>query len=108
MYKVAASSLQEYFRADPDREPDLRAVDKVIRESAPGLKRRFFGGTGDGRPGMSMTMIGYGSFQYRVKGSEEPIDWPVVGLALQKNYLSLYIAAVNGEKYVVEENADDF
>lgn len=106
MFTVAATTLTEYFAADPAREPDLRQVDKAIRAAAPGLKRYLFTGTGAGRPGMSMTMIGYGRFQYRVRASEEPIDWPVLGLALQKNYISLYVAAVVGDGYMVEEYAD--
>lgn len=40
-----------------------------------------------------MTMIGYGEFEYTVKSSTAPIRWPVLGLALQKNYLSLYSSA---------------
>ncbi|UMP04824.1 DUF1801 domain-containing protein [Amycolatopsis sp. EV170708-02-1] len=105
MFTVAASNLEEYFAADPAREADLRAVDRLVREAAPELKREFFGGTGAGKPGMGMSLIGYGKFQYRVKSSSEPIDWPIVGLALQKNYLSLYVAAVRNDRYLVEDYA---
>lgn len=105
MFTVAATTLTEYFAADPAREPDLRQVDEAIRAGAARLPRHLFTGTGKGRPGMSITMIGYGRFQYRVAGSDEPIDWPVLGLALQKNYISLYVAAVDGDRYLVEEYA---
>jgi hypothetical protein len=40
-----------------------------------------------------MTMIGYGQYRYTVKSSPAPVTWPVLGLALQKNYLSLYSSA---------------
>lgn len=103
MFKVEASSIGEYFSADPAREADLRAVDRLIRSAAPGLTRRFFGGTADGSPGMSMKLIGYGLFQYQVRN--QSVDWPVIGLALQKNYLSLYVAAVEDDTYVVERYA---
>lgn len=92
MFKVVAATVEEYFRADLSRERDLRRTDVLIRAAAPGLSRHFVSGTAGNRPGMSMTMLGYGSFQYTVKASAEPIDWPIVGLALQKNYLSLYVA----------------
>ncbi|WP_344425677.1 DUF1801 domain-containing protein [Amycolatopsis minnesotensis] len=105
MYHVEASSLAEYFAYDPAREHDLRAVDEVVRAAAPGLERHFFTGTGTGKPGMSIKMIGYGTFRYRVKASPEPIDWPVVALALQKNYLSLYVAAVEGGEYLLNQYA---
>lgn len=38
-----------------------------------------------------MKMIGYGRFRYSIK-SGKFADWPVVGLALQKNYISVYLA----------------
>lgn len=107
MFIVAASSLQEYFAADPAREADLRAVDRLIREAAPELTREFFGGTGAGKPGMGMSLIGYGKFQYRVRSSPEPIDWPVIGLALQKNHISLYVSAVRDGRYLVEDYASE-
>ncbi|QWF79457.1 DUF1801 domain-containing protein [Amycolatopsis sp. CA-230715] len=105
MFRVEASSLAEYFAYDPIREQDLRAVDEVIRAAAPGLERHFFTGTGDGKPGMSIRMIGYGSFQYRVKASRDPIDWPVVSLALQKNYFSLYVSVVEDGDYLLSQYA---
>src|SRR5947208_10125914 len=55
---------------------------------------------------MRMTMIGYGAFHYAVKASAEPIKWPVIGLALQKNYLSLYCSARVGQDPFVVGYAD--
>jgi hypothetical protein len=93
MFKVEASSLEDYFRFDPAREEDLRALDKLIRGAAPSLERWFVPGTPAGQPGMTMTMIGYGQYRYTVKDSDVPVVWPVLGLALQKNYISLYNSA---------------
>lgn len=106
MFTVTASTLTEYFSFDPAREPELRAVDKTLHAAAPGLKRYLFQGTGSGKAGMSMSMIGYGQFQYYVQSSDEPINWPIIGMALQKNYISLYIAAVVDDHYLVEEYPD--
>jgi hypothetical protein len=39
---------------------------------------------------MTMTVIGYGQYRYTVKSSPAPVTWPVLGIALQKNYLSFY------------------
>jgi hypothetical protein len=96
MFKVKAGSLEEYFAFDPAREDDLRAIDELIRAAAPSLERWFVTGTPDGQPGMNMTMIGYGKYQYTVKSSDVPVVWPILGLALQKNYISFYNCA-NGE-----------
>src|ERR1700759_666695 len=79
MFRVTAASVEEYFAFDPARESDLRAVDEAIRAAAPTLTRWFVQGTPEGKPGMRMTMIGYGDFMYTVKSSPEPIRWPVVG-----------------------------
>ena len=90
MFKVTAGSVDEYFGFDPDREDELRAIDALIQAAAPSLTRWFVAGTAAGEPGMTMTLIGYGRFEYIVKHSTTPIAWPVLGLALQKNYISLY------------------
>jgi hypothetical protein len=94
---VNARSIEEYLRFDPSRESDLRTLDELIRVTAPGLPRWFVPGTPDGQPGMTMTMIGYGQFQYSVKSSPVPVTWPIIGLALQKNYISLYNSAGDDE-----------
>jgi hypothetical protein len=96
MFKVKAGTLEEYFAFDPAREEDLRAIDELIRAAAPSLERWFVTGTPDGQPGMNMTMIGYGQYQYTVKNSDVLVTWPILGLALQKNYISFYNSA-NGE-----------
>lgn len=90
MFKVPAASVEEYFRFDPAREDALRELDAVIRAAAPALTRWFVPGAPPGEPGMTMTMIGYGQYQYTVKSSPSPITWPILGIALQKNYLSFY------------------
>jgi hypothetical protein len=93
MFKVHAASVEEYFRFDPAREDALRELDAVIRAAAPALSRWFVPGTPPGQPGMTMTMIGYGQYRYTVKSSLSPVTWPVLGIALQKNYLSFYSSA---------------
>ena len=44
---------------------------------------------------MRMRLIEYGEFHFTVTSSPIPIKWPALGLALQKNYLSLYCPASN-------------
>lgn len=90
MFKVHAGSVDEYFHFDPAREHALRELDAVIRAAAPALSRWFVPGTPPGQPGMTMTMIGYGQYRYTVKSSPTVITWPILGIALQKNYFSFY------------------
>lgn len=92
MYKVEAETLEDYFNADKQRKSDLESLDKLIRHSAPNLKRWFYPGVQAGEAGMQFKMIGYGVTQYRGKAGKTG-KWPIIGLALQKNYVSVYIAA---------------
>lgn len=41
MFKVVAGSVEEHFRFDPAREGELRALDALIRPTAPSLTRWF-------------------------------------------------------------------
>lgn len=105
MFRVAADSLEAYFAFDPSRRKDLEQVDGVIRRAAPGLGRHFHAGTPAGEAGMRMTMIGYGQFRYAIRNGQQ-VSWPVIGLALQKNYISLYFALTLQDQPIVGLYAD--
>jgi hypothetical protein len=100
MFRVAVDSLEAYLAFDPARTGDLEELHALIRTSAPGLKRHFHAGTPAGEAGMRMKMIGYGLFQYAVK-SGKATSWPVIGVALQKNYISVYLSVTRGRKSLV-------
>jgi hypothetical protein len=91
MFRVTADSLADYLDFDPTRKPDLEKLDAVMRKTAPTLRRHFHQGTPAGDAGMRMKMIGYGKFRYAIK-SGKTTSWPVVGVALQKNYISVYLS----------------
>ena len=91
MFRVTADSLQAYLDFDPNRKRDLVNLHQLIRKAAPALTRHFHKGTAEGQAGMRMRMIGYGKFRYAVK-SGKAVEWPVIGVALQKNYISVYVA----------------
>ncbi len=100
MYKVDASTIREYFDWEPDRKPDLLYIDQLIRQFAPNLKRWYYNGSLAGEPGMRMKLIGYGSFEYPVK-SGQTVKWPIVGLALQKHYISVYLSVVKNNEPIL-------
>ena len=91
MFRVDVETLEAYFAFDPKREADLRKLDGLILKAAPSLKRYFHKGAPEGQPGMRFKMIGYGESLYRATTGEK-VEWPVVGVALQKNYISVYFA----------------
>ena len=94
MFKpVKAKTIAEYFAALPEeRRKPMRSLHDLIRKAAPSLKPRF-----------AYNMPGYGSFRYR-NYRHEIIDWPVISLASQKNYISLYVCAVADGKYLAESH----
>lgn len=91
MFRVNADTLQAYLDFDPIRKIDLQKLDKLLRKSAPRLKRYFHKGTPVGEPGMRFKMIGYGKSHYRANSGQQ-VEWPVVGVAQQKSYISVYLS----------------
>ena len=92
MFKpTKAKTAQQYLAAVPkERQETMRFLHDLIQQTAPSLKPHF-----------AYNMLGYGSFPYK-NYKKELISWPVVALANQKNYISLYVCAVIKGKYVAE------
>ena len=96
MFKpVNARSSKEYFDMLPDdRRQSLVFLDKLIRSIAPSLKPNFL-----------YNMPGYGAFKYH-NYKKEVLDWPTIAIASQKNYMSIYVCAIDGNQYVSEKYKD--
>jgi len=85
----------EHIASLPDgvRE-DIATLDAEIAKVMVGHERVLWEGVFWG--GSQQRIIGYGSYRYRGRSGAEG-EWFVVGLAAQKNYLSLYVnAAADG------------
>jgi hypothetical protein len=100
MFRVTADNLAAYLAFDPARTAELDALHAVMRKAAPALKRHFHAGTPAGEAGMRMNLIGYGEFRYAIR-SGKTASWPVIGVALQKNYISVYVAVTRNAKPLV-------
>lgn len=99
--KIDANTFDEYFAATGERQSTLRAIDQLIRTSAPHSEPVLFQGMGGG------SVLGYGLMDYQTKSMKSPAQWPLISLANQKHYISLYICAVDGDgQYIAEKNAD--
>ena len=96
MFKdVKATTVEEYLDQVPeDRKEIITFLHKFIQESAPELKPYF-----------AYNMLGYGSFDY-VNYKKEHIKWPVVALANQKNYVSVYVCSLKDGEYIAEKYKD--
>lgn len=91
-----ATTVKEYLAAVPeDRKDTIKFLDDLIRKTVPNLKRHF-----------ANNMIGYGSFEYK-NYKKEVISWPTIALANQKNYISLYVCAVDHKEYIAEKYKDE-
>jgi hypothetical protein len=92
--KTGAATHEEYFAALAEpRQGELRALDALIRESAPGLA-----------PTMEFGMPGYGRYHYKYASGREG-DAATISLASNKNYISLYVACLVDGRYVAETYA---
>lgn len=54
--------------------------------------------------GSQQRIIGYGDLTF-TRSDKQKVEWFSVGLSLQKNYISVYIAATKDGQYLVRQNA---
>ena len=96
MFKpVNAKTVEEYMDAlVPERREILEKLDTLIKKAAPSLKQNFI-----------YNMPGYGAFDYTDYKKRE-MKWPIIAVASQKNYVSVYVCAVEGGEYVSEKYKD--
>lgn len=86
-----AKTQEEYIASlEEPQQRYIRELDALIRKTVPKL-----------RPLMQSGMMGYGQFHYKSKSGREG-DWPVIAMASRKNYISIYICATDGKRYLAE------
>lgn len=89
--KIKATTVASYLATVPDDRQDLiRFLHDFIQKAAPSLRAHF-----------AYNMLGYGSFPYK-NYKNNTVSWPVVGLANQKNYVSIYVCSVVDGTYLAE------
>ena len=91
-----AKNPKEYINslAEP-RKTEIYILHKLITSTAPELKSHIRSG-----------MLGYGQYYYRYASGRQG-TWFVVGLASQKNYISVYICITDKKKYLAEKYKKD-
>lgn len=83
-----AKTPKEYIEAlDEPRRGEITTLDKLIRKLCPQLA-----------PTMQFGMLGYGTYHYTYASGREG-DWIIMGLASQKNYISLYVNVAIAQTY---------
>jgi uncharacterized protein YdhG (YjbR/CyaY superfamily) len=93
MFKpVSAKNREEYLaQLAPERKVILEKIEEIILETAPELE-----------PFFSYNMPGYGAFSY-IDSKGNKVDWPIIAVASQKNFVSIYVCAVVKGEYVAEK-----
>jgi hypothetical protein len=87
--------------SDGQRE-DVAALDAELSRALAGHERVLWEGPMWG--GTHQRIIGYGSMLQHQRSGD--VEWFVVGLAAQKDHLSLYVNAVDDGQYLVKRWAD--
>jgi hypothetical protein len=89
--QLKVSTPKEYIAklAEP-RKSEVAALDKLIRKVAPQLE-----------PFVQIGILAYGRWRYTYPSGREA-DWFRIGVASNKNYVSLYICAPCGNGYLRE------
>ncbi len=95
-----ADNPDTYIKSLPDgiRE-NMAELDKLIRSKLKGRSRTLWKGVFWG--GSDQTIIGYGDCVVR-RPKKEDVRWFVVRLAVQKNYISLYVNSTKEGAYDVD------
>lgn len=94
--KNAATSVGEYLSLVPaDRKKEIDFLHNFIQKAVPKLK-----------PHYASNMIGYGSFYY-LDSKKQKRDWPIIALANQKNYVTIYVCAMIKDKAAIEKYKKD-
>jgi hypothetical protein len=89
--QLKVSTPAEYIeKLEEPRKSEIAALDKLIRKLAPALD-----------PFIHAGMLAYGPWHYKYPTGREG-DWFRIGLASNKNYMSLYILATDAKGYVAE------
>lgn len=78
----------------------IKHLDKFISEIMVGHSRVLWEGTLWG--GTKQEIIGYGDYTINLSRGKKS-EWFMVGLAIQKNYISIYVNAVEDGQYVAEK-----
>lgn len=94
MFKpTKATSIPEYLAALPEeRRAQIQFLYDFICKTVPKLKPHFV-----------YNMIGFGSFPY-INYKKQEMQWPVLALASQKQYISLYVCCAPEGKYLAEKH----
>jgi hypothetical protein len=102
--KKSATKPADYIESLPlEVRVDIDRLDTAITKIMSGHVKTMWEGKLWG--GSDQRIIGYGDYSYE-RSNGHAVEWFIVGLALQKRYISVYVNAVDDDGYLVEKYAD--
>ena len=103
--EISDRDIGEFLDSLPaESREDMKTLDAAISDVMAGQPRELY--TGKFWGGSDQEIIGYGRYEY-TRSSGVEVVWFVAGLALQKNYISVYLSAVEGDEYLSEKYGKD-
>lgn len=91
--KIKADSIDEFFVNADEYQDLIISLDQIIESTLPYKKRLY--------KTSSITMLGYG-----VINNEKYDNYPLISIAPQKNYVSVYVMAYKDKISLVETYKD--
>jgi len=103
MEKTNRSPAEHIASLPTERREDIERLDALITDLMAGQPKTMWEGRLWG--GSDQQIIGYGDYSY-TKSNRETVEWFIVGLAVQRNYISVYVNATDGRAYLAENYAE--
>ena len=103
MEKTDRSPAEHIASLHTERREDIERLDALITDLIAGQPKTMWEGRLWG--GTNQQIIGYGDYR-STKSNGETVEWFIVGLAVQRNYISVYVNATDGRAYLTERYAD--
>ena len=93
MQGITDAKTHEQYIAEVDekRRNDIQQLHDLVRRVAPDLE-----------PTMEFGMLGYGKYKYKYASGREG-EWMKIGIANNKQYISLYCCAADDNGYIAEQ-----
>ena len=103
MEKTDRSPAAHIASLPAERRVDIERLDALITDLMAGQPKTMWEGRLWG--GSDQQIIGYGDYSY-TKSNGATVEWFIVGLAVQRSYISIYVNATDGRAYLAERYAE--
>lgn len=99
--KKTERTVNQYLDSlDESAGAEVRVLHEKIVQHMPGVTPKLWEGVFWG--GSQQSIIGYGDMTF-TRSDKTTVEWFMVGLSMQKNYISVYISATEDGRYVVKK-----